>query len=233
MDPEYGWLGSDGCYYRPARDFTPTPVVQAAEATLGVAGSWYDQSCLGIGGTGGGVVWRPDADMAAVVPPSPPMLAQRAANRLRLPEPRIGVSPSADVVQTAGVPVWLWLEPALWVPVTATAAVPAVAVTATARPESVAWDFGSGGRVVCQGPGTVFRAGLDDPAKPSSDCGITFTRSSAGEPDGRFRATVTVSWSVAWAGAGQAGVFPGLTSQLVTEIAVGEAQALVVPVGRG
>ncbi|WP_239336548.1 hypothetical protein [Frankia sp. CiP3] len=206
----------------------PTPAVQATEATPGVAGSWYDQNCLGISGTGGAVVWRPDTGMA-VVPPSPQILAQRAVNRLRLPEPRIGVSPSADVVQTVGVPVWLWIDPAFWAPVTATAAVPAVAVTATALPESVMWDFGSAGRVVCQGPGTAFRAGVDDPVKPSSDCGITFTRSSAGEPDGRFRVMVTVSWSVAWAGAGQAGVFPGLTSELVTAMAVGEAQALVVP----
>ncbi|MBL7489720.1 hypothetical protein I6A60_29320 [Frankia sp. AgB1.9] len=183
--------------------------------------------------TGGGVRWLPNAVADTIIPPSPQVLAQRAASRLRLPVPQIGASPSVGVPQLVGVPVWLWVAPAGWAPVAATAAVPGVAVTATARPVSVTFDFGPGGRTVCAGPGTPFRPGIDDPAAASPDCGITFSQASTGQGDGRFPVTVTVSWSVAWAGAGQAGVFGGLTSRLVSAVTVREVQALVVTAGGG
>jgi len=228
VDASYGWLGSDGCYYKVAVGFEPSNQLEVAEVSPGVAGTWYRRTCLGASVTTG-VVWLPDAATGAgTAPPAPAVVAQEAVNKLRLPEPRVGASPSAEVVQLVGVPVWLWVAGGSWGPVSATAAVPGVSVTATARPVSVTWDFGPGGRVVCAGPGTPFRPGVDDPAAGSPDCGITFARSSAGEVDGRFRVTVTVSWSVGWAGAGQTGVFTGLTSQLVTAMAVDESQALVV-----
>ncbi|WP_239338565.1 hypothetical protein [Frankia sp. CiP3] len=234
VDPALGWLADDGCYYRAAVDFVPSSALEAREATAGVAGSWYDTECLGVS-TGSGVVWRPDTEMATV-PPSAQVMAQLAWSRLSLPRPVIGASPPVGAVQLLGVPVWLWIDPALWVPVSATAAVSGVAVTARAVPVSVIWDFGVDGRVVCSGPGSPFRLGIDEPAAVSPSCGHTFTRSSAGQPDDRFRVTVTVTWAVTWAGAGQTGVFPpGLTSQTVTTMAVAESQAVTVlgqPVGR-
>ncbi|KPM50422.1 hypothetical protein ACG83_40245 [Frankia sp. R43] len=168
--------------------------------------------------------------MAAVVPPSPEVMAQRAVSRLVLPALALGLSPGADVVQTVGVPVWLWVATASWEPVSATASVPGVSVTATARPVSVAWDFGTGGQVRCAGPGRAFRPGVDDPAA-GSECSITFARGSAGQPGGRFAMTVTVTWQVSWAGAGQTGDAAGLTSQTAASVAVGESQGLVLAGG--
>ncbi|WP_235498513.1 MULTISPECIES: hypothetical protein [Frankiaceae] len=174
-----------------------------------------------------GIVWRPDAQMGAVVPPSPEVMAQRAVNRLVLPAPAFGLSPDVETVQLVGVPVWLWVDAASWMSVSATASVPGVSVTATARPVSVVWDFGSGGQVRCAGPGRAFQAGVDDPAA-MSECAIRFTRGSAGEPGGRFPLTVTVSWQVGWVGGGQTGEAAGLTSQTTASVAVGESQALVL-----
>lgn len=226
VDPDLGWLSADGCYYRSATDFVATPALEAMEATPGVAGSWYERKCVGISGSGA-VVWRPDAAMGAVVPPSPEVVAQRAVSQLVLPSPVVEVSPGLDVVQTVGVPVWLWISGG-WGPVSATAAVPGVSVTATARPVSVLWDFGSGGQIRCAGPGRAFRPGVDDPAA-GSECSIAFARGSAGQPGGRFSVTVTVTWQVGWAGAGQSGEAAGLTSQTAASVAVGESQGLVLP----
>ncbi|MEO9260399.1 MAG: hypothetical protein ABI381_08845 [Jatrophihabitantaceae bacterium] len=38
--------------------------------------------------------------------------------------------------------------------------------------------------------------------------------------------TATVHWSVTWAGAGQAGIFAGLSTTATANVAVGESQAL-------
>lgn len=227
VDPDLGWLSADGCYYRSATEFVATPALEAMEATPGVEGSWYERKCVGISSSWA-VVWKPDAVMGAVVPPSPEVMAQRAVSRLVLPAPALGLSPDVDVLQTVGVPVWLWVEAASWGPVSATAAVPGVSVTATARPVSVLWDFGAGGQVRCAGPGRMFQVGVDDPAA-GSECSIAFARSSADQPGGRFPVTVTVTWQVGWAGAGQTGQAAGLTSQTAASVAVGESQGLVLP----
>ena len=74
-------------------------------------------------------------------------------------------------------------------------------VTATATPVSVTWRPGDGSTVTCHGAGTPYTS-ADDPAAPSPDCGHTYTRSSAGQPGGAFTATATITWDVAWQGAG-------------------------------
>jgi len=218
-DPNLGWLASDGCYYKPNPGFVP-PAVLASEATPGVAGGWYDRQCDGIT-TGSDTVWRPDAAMGAVIPPDPATLARRAAAQLRALTPVMGTSPALAAGTQVGVPVWLWIDAAGWRPVSATAAVPGVSVTATATPVSVVWDFGGAGRVTCAGPGSPFRPGVDDPAGSSPTCGFTPSR------PGRWPVTVTESWQVAWAGAGQGGTLPALTTRTTAVLPVGETEALV------
>lgn len=127
------------------------------------------------------------------------------------------------------LPTWLWLERGDWVPVSATASVPGVSVTAVARPESVVWSMGDGHSVVCKGPGTAFSRsakGAADAGKSSPDCGYTYRSSSAGEPGDAYRVSARVRWSVSWSGAGQSGVFPGLTTEASVSLRVAESQAL-------
>jgi hypothetical protein len=86
--------------------------------------------------------------------------------------------------------------------------------------------MGDGSTVVCEGPGTPWRPGLD-PAGSSPDCGHRYLRASAGAPGGAFTVTVTVSWDVSWSGAGRSGAVPGLTTTSSLQLRVAESQALL------
>jgi hypothetical protein len=182
------------------------PAVQPGQGP----GAWYIYRC-----TTDGVhdalyrapVWIPDATAATA--PDPAALAEQARNQLRLAGPRVATSPVGD--QLVRLPSWLWLDPAGWKPASATAAAGGVSVTAVAKPVRAVWSMGDGGTVTCTGPGTPFTVGVD-PTSASPDCGYTYRRRSLDSPGGTFTVTATVQWDVSWAGAGQAGVCPGLTT---------------------
>lgn len=170
----------------------------------------------------GGPIW------VAGAPPviSPEVLARQARARLDLPDVVIRVNPSGD--QLVGLPTWLFLDPASWRAQSATASAPGISVTVTARPTQAVWSMGNGDSVVCHGPGTPWRTGMD-PAAASPDCGYRYLRSSAAAPSGSFTVTVTVSWQVTWSGAGQGGTVPGLTTTAAVQVRVTESQAVIVP----
>ena len=169
-------------------------------------------------------VWIPNgqAPGAALAGPSPQELAERARRQLALPTPSIAASPAG--VQLVNLPTWLWLSGG-WEPVSATAAVPGVEVTAAAAPTSVTWTMGDGTSVTCTGGGTPFRPGTD-PRAESPDCGHTYQASSAGQSGGAYAVTTTVRWTVTWAGAGQGGTFPDMTTTGAAGFRVAESQAL-------
>ncbi|WP_245997260.1 hypothetical protein [Streptomyces armeniacus] len=154
------------------------------------------------------------------------VVVQRAVTELRLPKPVPRTSPAEDFTQVVHVPTWMWVERDGWGPVSETAEVEGVRVTATAMPRKAVWQIGDGHSVVCRGPGTPWAEGFDAGAS-SPDCGHTYRRSSTAEPDGKFRAKVTVTWDVAWRGAGQAGTVPGMAMTAELRLAVDEVQAVV------
>ncbi|WP_347177111.1 hypothetical protein [Parafrankia sp. EAN1pec] len=175
-------------------------------------GAWYLYQCATNGVRDAlyrPPVWIPDAGPGAVPAPDPEELAEQARSQLRLAGPAIGMSPVAD--QLVRLPTWLWLDPAGWQQMAATAAAGGVSVTAVAKPVAVTWSLGDGGTVTCTGPGTPFPAGAD-PKSASPDCGHVYQHRSLDEPAGTFAVTATVRWDVTWAGAGQTGAFPGLTT---------------------
>lgn len=224
-DPFFGDVGADHCYYK-ATAVTPRQAVAFGGAGNG-PGGWFEQVCMGIPGTAGGLVWRPArAGGPVVAPPSPKVLARQAVDRLDLSTPVIGANPSPQVQQLVSLPTWLWVQPASWQPQTATAAVPGVSVTATATPTTVTWTMGDRSKVVCDGPGTPFPSG-GDPRAPSPDCGHTYTKSSVGLPDSAFAVKATVSWEITWEGDGQQGDLPALQTESQTQFRVAESQALV------
>ena len=60
-----------------------------------------------------------------------------------------------------------------------------------------------------------------------SQCGYTYNQSSAGQPDGAYKVTVTITWDITWAGAGGAGgVLAPLQTVAAAEFQVAESQAL-------
>ncbi|GAA4466346.1 hypothetical protein [Phytohabitans houttuyneae] len=214
--------GGDGCYYKPADLSAGT--IAALGGQPGGEGGWYQRTCYGTDGTAtvglGGPVW------IAGAPPvvSPEVLARQARARLDLPNVVIELNPPGD--QLVNLPIWLALDRSSWSERSATASVPGVSVTATARPVKATWSMGDGGSVVCHGPGTVWRPGTD-PAASSPDCGYAYRRSSVGTPGNRFTVTVTIAWEVTWAGAGQSGTIPGLTTTGSIRVPVQESQAVI------
>jgi hypothetical protein len=218
-DPEFGVVGPDGCYLKPVASVGPAPVA---------GGRWYEKLCAGPAGVDdqGPVVWIADGQGPGGGPSSPVVLASQAERELQLPEPVIRSNPAPEAVQLVGVPVWLWVEPSVWAPVSATVVVPGVSVTATATPRLVVWRPGDGAVVRCSGPGTPYTPAAD-PGSGSPVCGHTYTRSSAGQPNNAFSVTATITWDVAWAGGGQQGVFPGLQTTAATVFRVAEAQAIL------
>ena len=99
-------------------------------------------------------------------------------------------------------------------------------MTATATPVAVTWHPGDRSTVTCQGRAPYTSA--DNPASASPDCGRTYTSSSAGQPDGAFRATATITWDITWRGAGGAGgaLTAPLFTTAVAAFRVAESQAL-------
>jgi hypothetical protein len=155
-------------------------------------------------------------------------VARLAAASLRLPGATIVLSPPGR--QLVGLPVWLTVTPGSWTPVSATASVAGVSVTATAAPVRARWSSGDGGSVVCAGPGTRWRPGTD-PAAASPDCGYRWQRASARAPGGTYLVTAVVAWRVDWAGAGQSGTVAGLVTTGAVRVAVAESHALIEPPG--
>lgn len=240
-----GQAGSPPVSASPSTNGAPPGSGSVADVTLMLqlvaSGATYDQVIDQFGraplidpatGQVGWWLGRIDTPAGAAAPagaaplPSPALLAQIAVSRLQLPSPVVGTSPSGD--QLVLYPTWLWVDRSVWGPVSATAQVPGLSVTATAVPVSAVWSMGTGQSVTCQGPGTPYVPGATDPAASSPDCGYTYARSSAGQPGERFAVSVTVSWRVSWAGGGQSGTVDGLSTRATVDLRVREVQAVIV-----
>ena len=158
--------------------------------------------------------------------PSAGTLAQLARRSLILPPPAIASSPPPGVPQLVDLPVWLWVNPAIWAPRSATAAVPGERVTVTAAPVAVTWRMGDGSVVVCHGPGTPYTSRYRA-ASPSPDCGHTYRRSSAGQAGGAYHVTAAITWNITWqAAGGTGGALPPLFSTAAAAFRVAESQAV-------
>ncbi|CUU56477.1 hypothetical protein Ga0074812_1084 [Parafrankia irregularis] len=208
----------------------PGPLLARPAATGpdGRSGAWYVYQCQTDGVRDAlyrPPVWIPDGQGGpAAGGPDVGGLAEQARSQLRLQGPAIALSPTSR--QLIRLPTWMWLDPAGWEPVSATAAAGGVSVTATATPAGVDWSMGDGTQVHCAGPGTPYPAG-GDPKASSPDCGHTYQRVSEDQPGGTFPVTVTLTWNVTWAGAGQTGAFDGLTTVSTVQVEVIAIPALI------
>lgn len=196
------------------------------------SGSWYLAPCVGTLGivnpTGSPLMWIPDgAHSVAVL-----ALAHTAEQNLKLPLPAMMSSPGTggNTPKVVNLPTWAWVPQAQWVPVSATASVPGVSVTARATPQYVEWSWGDGSFSACQGPGAAYTPGASDPAAASPDCGHTYTQTSKNGASLCFSVTATIHWRITWqATTGQAGQFPDMTSRAAQAWPVEEIDALNIP----
>jgi hypothetical protein len=153
-------------------------------------------------------------------------LARQASKTLPLDYPAVRTSPDTAVPQYVGVASWLWIDPAQWKPMSATASIPGLSATVTATPLRSEWDVGDGSEPVVCGAGTPY-----DQSRPAAeqrtDCSHVFERASSTAADGVFHASVTVWWSVTWqATDGAAGALPDAFRTSTFDLLVGEIEAL-------
>jgi hypothetical protein len=85
-----------------------------------------------------------------------------------------------------------WLAVADPGPITVSAAIPDLSVTATAEIESTTWDMGNGDTVTCESVGVPWSDGTD--ASTPAPCGYSYTAGSGGPLD----VTATVTWRASW-----------------------------------
>jgi hypothetical protein len=156
------------------------------------------------------------------VPPA--VIRDRVRTRIEPPTPVPALSPPLEGPTYVNVPTWLWLGAAYWAPLEATETEGLVTVTVRATPIGAVWDMGDGNTVACDGPGLEWQVGLPDDA---TDCSHTYGTSSYGFPEGRFVASVTVTWSYEWWINGvYQGEFGEVEASSGFEVAVGEIQAV-------
>lgn len=230
--PGKGWLVNDslhgdvGCWFQLA---TGTDL-GAAEALGGKAvppAAWYVGTC----GDPNTNFWPGLSSFQQFgSPPLTALLVQQAIQRLALPQPTIRLNPQPPAAQFVYLPTWLWLG-GTWADLHATASIPGLSVTATAKPVTAVWSTGDGATVTCRNGGTAWKVGVD-PTKASPTCGHTYTASSAGQAGGVYTVRVTVTWHITWAGTGGiAGDAGDLTTTATQTIEVDEAVGLNTTAG--
>jgi hypothetical protein len=224
--PGWGHLNpADGCYYTLESPQPPAgdPEWEGHEPGDGAV---YRQRCFG--STIGFLVWRQDAPPGAGGL-TPAQLAARAIQALPIRAAQIGISPSPNGAGLVGLPVWMWTEvtPQTWGPITATASVPGLSVTARANASKITWEMGNGKAIVCTNPGTRYDKAAHG-ASRSPTCGYDgYAVASRERSGGRYTITATTTWHVDWwvVGGGATGT-ETLTRQTTTSIRIDELQVV-------
>ena len=217
---EYGFYGGDGCWYQV---MTADEVAHWGLVEPAPPGRYYQGTCLDAGLNPIGTRFTVFTNQ-----PGAAVLAEQAIKRLRLPSPVIKVNPLVTVdpaeppAQVVYVPTWLWVDPGSWGTRSATASAGGLSVTATAKPTQVEWSTGDGRTETCNGPGKAWTPGTD-PSKAST-CGHTYTTPSP--KDGKYTLRATVTWEISWAGGGESGTRPALTTTSEMALQVLQAGAL-------
>ncbi|MET9898529.1 hypothetical protein [Streptomyces sp. NPDC006446] len=146
----------------------------------------------------------PPADVPEAI--TPEMLAQLAYAEIRVPSTTVDLAPAGTT--KVNLPTWAWLDTAKFKPVSVTASVPLLNVTATttAEPVSLKIDPGTADAEtypasgVCEITGDhIGEAYAKGKAKETPPCGVKYLRSSG---DGSYKLRATITWKIHWTGTG-------------------------------
>jgi hypothetical protein len=194
-----------------------------------VEGDWYYQTCR-YADTGELVYsgyWQYDPADPANPGPDLAAMARQAYDQVPLTFPVPVTSPAIDLEQITGLPTWLWIDRGGWGELSARAEILGFWVEVTAQPRHVVWDLGDGNEVTCDGPGTPYDPNVPDDDQ-TTDCSHVYQYVSAGETGGRYAASATIVWSVAWqASTGATGVLADASRTTTFDLTVTERQAVV------
>lgn len=204
----FGYSGLDG----QLAGFTP--------ATELVEGQWYYVACTINGTPRAGRFFQYTPGEAPI---DARLLALEAVDTLTIAFPSPSTSPPADFQQLVGLRTWMWIDEVGFEPISATASIPGLSVTATASPTQVVWDMGDGSEaVVCDSPGTPYDTALADDQQ-STDCSHLF------QVAGDYTAHATVTWTTEWSATnGAGGTLPGIERSTTFGLDVIERQAVII-----
>ena len=143
-----------------------------------------------------------------------------------VPLPVPALKPPPNVDHLVGIAEYLAVDPAGFVPMSVTAAIPGVSVTVTATPIETRWDLGNGDTRVCAGAGTPW-----SPNVSAHACTYTYQRASTSPaaPNATFTVTASTLWQRSWvcAPACGSGTLPLLARPLTFPLTVRQAQAII------
>ncbi|MGW1004889.1 hypothetical protein [Streptomyces sp. NPDC002520] len=135
---------------------------------------------------------------------TPRILAELAYNEIRVPGTKVTLAPAGTT--KVNLPTWAWLDGAEFKPVSVTASVPVLGISATttAEPVSLKIDPGTADAEsyprsgVCEIKngriGEPYATGKADETPP---CGVNYLRSSG---NGSYPLKATVTWKIHWTG---------------------------------
>lgn len=150
-------------------------------------------------------------------------LAQAGRDLVTRKLPPLTLELSPPVATGGFVNFATWLAAVDPGPISATAAIPGLSATVTARVRASIWDMGDGVTVHCSGLGVA----RPDGASGSPPCGHSYAMSSAHTTAGAYGATLTVVWSVSWrASNGQGGTLADVTTSQPFSYRVREIQSI-------
>jgi hypothetical protein len=147
-------------------------------------------------------------------------VAFQARDQLQLPTPTVNTSPKNRTY--VALRTGLWLGKDQYAQKTTSISTPdgATTVMAIGDPQEVTWNMGES-TVTCHSAGS----------RNGNACGYTYQRSSAGQPNGRYAITVTITWYVHWTCQGECDADAGdwapnstMSRTTNTTLAVGEVQ---------
>ncbi|MFD5814521.1 hypothetical protein [Streptomyces sp. NPDC127038] len=137
---------------------------------------------------------------------TPQTLAQLAYGEIRVPSTKVDLAPAGTT--KVNLPTWAWLDTAKFKPVSVTASVPLlnVSATTTAEPVSLRIEPGTADAQtypasgVCEIKGDrIGEAYAKGRAGDTPPCGVKYLRSSG---DGSYKLRATITWKIHWTGTG-------------------------------
>lgn len=155
----------------------------------------------------------------------PAQVAAMAVSGLAIAPPDIQMVPKLKPGDFGfiGLPVWLWTPEAQWAPISSTASLGGISVTAVAQLDSIDYDMGDGTVVRCTSPGEPYQESYGDRDSPT--CGHRYEKTSVHEPNMAYTVTATANYAVTWSGAATGSTT--LTDDSSTQLAMGERQVLI------
>ncbi|MFE9613685.1 hypothetical protein [Streptomyces sp. NPDC006012] len=162
---------------------------------------------------------------------TPEILAGLAYNEIRVPGTKVTLAPAGQT--KVNLPTWAWLDGADFKPVSVTASVPVLdlTATATAEPLSLKIEPGTADAVTYPASGVcgISNGSIGEPyargkAEQTPPCGVKYLRSSGG---GSYPLRATVTWKITWTGTGGAGGdLPDGSFGATQDVVVQEIQAV-------